>query len=106
MKEYRLLLSEQQYTGMTTVIANLENKLWAAQAKHPDKSFKEQEWIVSALKDYHFYCMELSEENRIMDKKYIAISNKCFNLEQILKDTLNDLKKLRAENEQLKTNIP
>ena len=94
-----------EYLEITTVIANLEGKLYDAKQLNPYKDFEEQEKILAVLKDYHFSHMELEEENRIMDKKYLSLGNKFDFLRAEYHRQSQELKAIIKENETLKENI-
>ena len=99
------LETHSRYLAISGVIANLENKLLKAKEKNPYVDYSEQEGILAILKDYQMYCMELEEENRIMDKKHLKMANKydyIFNLHHKL---AQEHKKLEKEIELLKESI-
>jgi len=99
------LEAHNRYLGMTSVIANLENKLIAAKEKFPDKDLKEQEGILAILKDYHISHMEFEEANRIVDKKFVEVSNKYNSILSKHRELQKEFEAIKKENEELKQNI-
>ena len=95
------LNENRRYLNMSGVIANLETKLDTAKSKNPTLDYKEQEFIISVLKDYFYHSMETIEENRIMDKKYLKMANKVDFLKAKMHELSQEYKKLKAENDYL-----
>ena len=105
MSEYKILLGQGLYIQSSQVLANLEEKLRIAISNNPKKDFKEQELIISVFRDLYFNWLEVVEENRIMDKKYLKMANKVDFLKLQMHDLAQENKKLLKENDNLKNNI-
>ena len=99
------LEAHSRYLAITGVIANLENKLLKAKDKNPNLDLSEQEGILAILRDYHIYCMEVEEENRITDKKYIKMANRYDYIFNLQHELAQENKKLEKEIKILKESI-
>ncbi|MGR3221290.1 MAG: hypothetical protein ACUZ8H_15955 [Candidatus Anammoxibacter sp.] len=105
MTEFKLLLREKRYLGMTGTIANLENKLHLAKEKKPSVDYSEQDRILEIIKDYFNNAVELEYEVEAMNKKVLDYGNRVDELKKMLRDCCSKVNVLTTENESLKEMI-
>lgn len=104
-------MSIRQLTSVGTdglvqeVISYLEFRLAEAQGKNPKADYTEQERKIKILKAYRMDHLEILEENRIMDKKYLKIANKYDLVFKMHHDLAQENKRLSEENNNLKESI-
>lgn len=91
--------------AMKDVIIDFENRIGQFKKKDPKFDDTKQKAILAILRGYYKETLEIQEELRIIDQRYVKMAEKANYYKSRLEENIKELNELKKENEQLKQNI-